>query len=92
MKPWTSRIVWVRSLASNTAHDMAVTREQTVRFYHAIRARRLDVGDAARCAGLRFHESAEIFSIGMARKHLFIADDFPGFRYIQEVGRDAPEA
>lgn len=64
---------------------MAVSYEQTRRFYAAIRAERLDVGDAGRRAGLKFHEAAEIFAKGAAATRLRIADDFPGFRYVEEI-------
>ena len=36
-----------------------VTPEQKRRFLAAIRADRLDIGDAARRAGLQFHEAAD---------------------------------
>ena len=67
---------------------MAVSYEQARRFYAVIRAERLDIGDAARRSGLKFHEACEVWAKGVAAGRLRIADDFPGFRYIQEV---APE-
>ena len=65
---------------------MAVSYEQARRFYAAIRAERLDIGDAARRSGLKFAEAAEVWAKGVAAKRLRMADDVPGFRYIQEVG------
>ncbi len=62
-----------------------VTPEQKRRFLAAIRADRLDIGDAARRAGLQFHEAAEIWAQGVAAKRLRMADDLPGFRFIEEV-------
>ena len=67
---------------------MAVSYEQARRFYAAIRAERLDIGDAARRSGLSFADATEIWAKGVAAKRLRMADDVPGFRYIQEV---APE-
>ena len=67
---------------------MGVSYEQARRFYAAIRSERLDIGDAARRAGLKFHEAAEVFAKGVAAKRLTIADDFPGFRHIQEIRED----
>ena len=67
---------------------MAVSYEQTRRFYAAIRSERLDIGDAARRAGLSFADATEIWAKGVAAGRLKIADDFPGFRYIQEVAPD----
>lgn len=69
---------------------MAVSYEQTLSFYRAIRAERLDVGDAGRRAGLKFHEACEIWSKGVAAGRLRMADDYPGFRYIEEVRRNGP--
>lgn len=65
---------------------MAVSYEQTRRFYLSIRAERLDIGDAARRSGLSFSDACEIWAKGVAAKRLVMADDVPGFRYIQEVG------
>ena len=48
----------------------------------------LDIGDAARRSGLSFADATEIWAKGVAAKRLRMADDVPGFRYIQEV---APE-
>ena len=67
---------------------MAVSYEQARRFYAVIRAERLDIGDAARRSGLSFADATEIWAKGVAAGRLKIADDCPGFRYIQEV---APE-
>ena len=67
---------------------MSVSYEQARRFYAVIRAERLDIGDAGRRAGLSFADATEIWAKGVAAGRLKIADDFPGFRYIQEV---APE-
>ena len=67
---------------------MAVSYEQARRFYAVIRAERLDIGDAARRSGLKFADATEIWAKGVAAGRLKIADDLPGFRYIQEV---APE-
>ena len=67
---------------------MAVSYEQARRFYAAIRAERLDIGDAARRSGLSFADATEIWAKGVAAKRLEIRDDFPGFRYIQEIRED----
>ena len=67
---------------------MGVSYKQARRFYAAIRSERLDIGDAARRSGLSFADATEICAKGVAAGRLKIADDFPGFRYIQEV---APE-
>ncbi|UFM64219.1 hypothetical protein LOS78_01730 [Paracoccus sp. MA] len=67
---------------------MTVSYEQARRFYAAIRAERLDLGDAARRARLKFHEAAEIWAKGVAAKRLRIAEDHPGFRYIEELKDD----
>lgn len=64
---------------------MAVSYEQSRRFYAVIRAERLDIGDAGRRAGLKFHEACEIWAKGVAAKRLRMADDVPGFRYIEEI-------
>ena len=70
---------------------MAVSYEQARRFYAAIRAERLDLGDAARRSGLKFHEAAEVFAKGVAAGRLEVRDDFPGFRYIWDKN-NAPQA
>ena len=67
---------------------MAVSYEQARRFYAVIRAERLDIGDAARRSGLKFADATEIWAKGVAAGRLKIADDFPGFRHIQEVAPD----
>ena len=67
---------------------MAVSYEQARRFYAVIRAERLDIGDAARRSGLKFADATEIWAKGVAAGRLKIADDFPGFRYIQEIRED----
>jgi hypothetical protein len=55
------------------------------RFIAAIRQERLDIGDAARRAGLTFQQAAECWADGVAAKRLRMADDLPGFRYVEEV-------
>ena len=45
---------------------MAVSYEQARRFYAAIRSERLDIGDAARRAGLSFADATEIWAKGFA--------------------------
>lgn len=67
---------------------MSVSYEQARRFYAVIRAERLDIGDAGRRAGLKFHEACEVWAKGVAAKRLTMADDVPGFRYIMEVERE----
>ena len=67
---------------------MAVSYEQARRFYAVIRAERLDIGDAARRSGLKFADATGIWAKGVAAGRLKIADDFPGFRHIQEVAPD----
>ena len=67
---------------------MSVSYEQARRFYAVIRAERLDIGDAGRRAGLKFHEACEVWAKGVAAKRLIMADDVPGFRYIMEVERE----
>ena len=67
---------------------MAVSYEQARRFYAVIRAERLDIGDAARRSGLKFADATEIWAKGVAAGRLKIADDFPGFRHIQEIRED----
>ena len=64
---------------------MAVSYEQARRFYAAIRSERLDIGDAARRAGLSFADATEILAKGVAAGRLKIADDTPGFRHIEEI-------
>ena len=64
---------------------MAVSYEQARRFYAAIRSERLDIGDAARRAGLSFADATEIWAKGVAAGRLKIADDTPGFRWIEEI-------
>lgn len=64
---------------------IAVTADQKRRFVAAIRADRLDIGDAGRRAGLRFHEAAEIWAQGVAAGRLRMGDDAPGLRFIEEV-------
>ncbi|MBT0780552.1 hypothetical protein [Paracoccus sp. pheM1] len=57
------------------------------RFIAAIRTGRLDIGDAARRAGLTFRDACEVWAEGVAAKRLAMAEDVPGFRHIVEVGR-----
>ena len=64
---------------------MGVSYEQARRFYAVIRAERLDIGDAARRAGLSFADATEIWAKWVAAGRLKIADDTPGFRYIEEI-------
>lgn len=62
-----------------------ITYEKARRFYEVIRTEKLDIGDAARRANIQFHEACEIWAKGVAAKRLRIADDYPGFRYIEEI-------
>lgn len=64
---------------------MTVTPDQKRRFVAAIRAEPVDIGDAARRAGLSFADSAECWAAGVAAGRLAMADDLPGFRHIVEV-------
>lgn len=57
------------------------------RFVAAIRAGKYDLGDASRVAGLTFSQGAEVWADGVAAGRLRIADDLPGFRYIEEIAR-----
>ncbi|MCV2448480.1 hypothetical protein [Paracoccus sp. DMF] len=65
---------------------MSAPLDHKRRFLAAIRAERLDIGDAARRAGLTFREGCEVWADGVAAKRLDIADDVPGFRHVVEVG------
>lgn len=64
---------------------MSATADQKRRFMAAIRSDKLDIGDAARRAGLTFREGCEVWADGVAAKRLAIADDVPGFRHVVEV-------
>ena len=64
---------------------MSAPVEHKRRFLAAIRGERLDIGDAARRAGLRFCEAAEVWAEGVAAGRLRMSDDIPGFRHVAEV-------
>jgi len=64
---------------------MTASVDHKRRFIAAIRADHLDIGDAARRAGLTFRDACEVWAEGVAAKRLAIAEDVPGFRHIVEV-------
>jgi len=64
---------------------MTASVDHKRRFIAAIRADHLDIGDAARRAGLTFRDACEVWAEGVAAKRLRMADDLPGFRFIEEV-------
>jgi hypothetical protein len=66
---------------------MPALASHKIRFINAIRAGQHDIGSAAKAAGLKFHEACECWADGVAAGRLRMADDIPGFRYIEEVKR-----
>lgn len=72
-------------MPANRGCAVTPTPDQKRRFVAAIRSGQRDIGDAGRAAGLTFAEAAECWAAGVAAKRLRMADDLPGFRYIQEI-------
>lgn len=54
------------------------------KFMAAIRRERLDIGDAARAAGISFQDAANVFAYGVQAGKLRFVDNGPGDRFIDE--------
>lgn len=54
------------------------------KFMAAILRERLDIGDAARAAGISFQDAANVFSYGVQAGKLRFVDNGPGDRFIEE--------
>lgn len=63
---------------------MRPPNEHVRRFIAAIRSERLDLGDAARRAGLTFSDAANVWAFGSAAGKLRFVDKGPGDRWIEE--------
>lgn len=72
-------------MPENRGCAVTPTPDQKRRFVAAIRSGQRDIGDAGRAAGLTFAEAAECWAAGVAAKRLRMADDLPGFRYVEEI-------
>lgn len=62
---------------------IAVTNDQKRAFIAAAEAEPRMFGEIARAARLPMDVTLEIFALGMKAGKLAIADDVPGFRYVE---------
>ncbi|MEF9604522.1 hypothetical protein O4J55_20140 [Paracoccus sp. PXZ] len=64
---------------------MSATVDQKRRFMAVVRSGQHMFAEIAKLSGLTMHEVLEVWAEGVAAKRLRIADDVPGFRFVEEV-------